>query len=118
MALHKALYGSGWLICIANRKLRLAAKRSPYWSNTELAQLHGKLLAYVQRKQMEKRVLQRQINWYWSEDFFRNLEGLILEPLLIRSYPQFHEHYFEYFRTTIEGVRSCIDLGKIRKGKA
>lgn len=102
---------------IANWKIKRAAKISAYWTSPELRQLQGRLQAYVLEKQREKQLLQKQIDWYWSEEFFRNLEGLILEPLLISAYPQFHEHYFEYFRTTIECVKSCVDFGKVRQGE-
>ncbi len=99
---------------VSDRLRRIAIRSSAVWSENEIQQLRDKLQSFVRFKRQEKSDFQERANWFYTLEYYRNLENLLYEPLLIKGEEAFHKAYYEYFRTTIAEITRRLDFGKAR----
>lgn len=87
----------------------LAISVSPEWDQWEVEELNGWLKNRVIYLQNQKKRFYQRAQWFLSDEFFINIEGLLYEERLIPHEDAFHKHYYEFFQSTIERINLRLD---------
>jgi len=102
---------------ISNNLGQRRRKSGPLWERHEINQLKGKLRQYVNQCQNKHQWLTIRWEWYDSDCYWKNLEGLLTETLLKSESPRYKEGYGNFFRPTINKLEISISLRETRERK-
>ena len=98
--------------------LKKAEKVSAEWGEAEKMKLAYSLRKFVEQKQEEKRSYELRSKWFDSAEFYENLNGLLAQETLLSYAPGFREDYYEFFKRTIELIRSSDAARQKRERQA
>lgn len=79
------------------------------WTEEELAQLDWGLQNMIRRNHTIGKVFRTYAGWFNSSDYLDNLENVLYEAQLDKSHVKFREHYYRFFKTTIDAVQRHVN---------
>ena len=78
------------------------------WEPSEIAELSGKLKSYGLNAQKELELVRSMVEWRNSDEFYRNLEGLLYQPCLDPMDQKYSDLVANYFGAELPLIGSLI----------